>query len=264
MSIIIDAPGYDLRKTLTCGQVFRYKQLSNGAYFVQSRDKICTVQTSNGALSIDCEDKDNLYWTRYFNPLQEPSSLQQLMSSNAVLQAAYVFSKGIQLLRQDPFECLITFIISQQKRIPQIKATVDKLCSLCGPELAPGIYGFPEAKYITHHAISELRLGYRAPYLTGAVREVYAGELVLEDITADKVSYIEAIQRLQRLYGVGFKIANCVALFSLGFYNAFPIDTHIRQLLELPEMSNFREEDCGEYAGLVQQYLYNYAIYNGY
>ena len=264
MSTTLDAPQYDLRKTLTCGQVFRYTELPGGLYQVVSRDKLCKVWTSGSTLCIDCEDADNNYWERYFNPLMEPAELCSLMSGNEVLRSAYEFSKGTQLLRQDPFECLISFIISQQKRIPQIQASIEKLCSLCGDCITQEVYSFPEPSRITRDAVTELRAGYRAPYIYNAAQEVASGNLVLEDYTADKVSYPEAMQRLQRLSGVGVKIADCVALFSLDFTNAFPVDTHIQQLLVLPEMRTFREEECGRYAGLVQQYLYNYALYNGY
>lgn len=265
MSFTLEAPGYDLAKTLKCGQMFRYRELGSDDFMVWSKDQVCRVRKHSGVLIVDTDGEGSHdYWIRFFNATLEPGELERLMSQNAVLREAYQYSKGTRILRQYPFECLIEFIISQQKRIPQIQSALERLCTLCGPALSDGSCGFPEPRLITPIIVEQLRLGYRGPYVANAAADVADGNLVLEDYTADKVTYFTAMQRLQRLMGVGVKVANCVALFSLGFTNAFPEDTHIIKVMQLPEMKDFRPEDCGEYAGYVQQYLYNYALYNGY
>lgn len=264
MSFIIEAPTYDLTKTMTCGQVFRYKALGTDDFEAYSKDLRCRVRMFKDILSVDCDARDNDYWVRYFNTAQSHAELKGLMSVNPVLREAYEFSKGTAVLRQDPFECLVNFIISQQKRIPQIQSCIELLCELCG-EMREGDYrAFPEASQISRSVIPQLRLGYRGPYLYDAAQQVATGDLVLEDYNVKHVSYEVAMQRLQRIHGVGVKVANCVALFSLDFTNAFPIDTHIQKVLDLPDMKDFDPKELGDYAGLVQQYLYNYALYNGY
>lgn len=264
MSIVVSAKGYDIRKTMTCGQVFRYSELPGGLFQVLSRNKVCKVWTADDSLAIDCDERDNDYWVRYFNVSVKDADIQSMMSVNAIMRDAYEFSKGVRLLLQDPFECLIEFIISQQKRIPQIQATMEKLCKACGDQLGPDLYGFPDPEAITPDVVDSLRVGYRAPYIYNAAQEVASGDLILEDFAYGKVSYQSAMQRLQRLPGVGVKVADCVALFALGFPQAFPVDTHIKQLLAVPCMRDFRAEAYGEYAGLIQQHMYYYALHNGY
>lgn len=264
MAITIDANGLDLSKTLKSGQVFRYQELEPYSFRLHVKDQACHVWQVNDTLYIDADDLSSVaMWNCYFNTDTEPSEVERIMSVTPLLRAAYQYSRGIRFLRQDPFECLISFIISQQKRIPQIQASVELLCEKCGPLLPDGSRGFPYAQDISRSIIPQLRLGYRGPYVHAAAMEVADGSLVLGDYMYPKVSYQVAMQRLQRIHGVGTKIADCVALFALGFPNAFPVDTHIIKILAEPELSDFRWEECGDYAGLVQQYLYNYALYNG-
>lgn len=262
MSFTLEAPGYDLSKTIKCGQVFRYVEHGKGDFVLHSKDHLCRVRQHKDVLMVDTDD-DNDYWIHYFNSSLEPSELERIMSASRVLKSAYEYSKGIRILQQDPFECLIEFIISQQKRIPQIKDCLERMCELCGEKLPDGSYAFPKPESITRSIAPQFRLGFREPYVVNAAMEVSQG-FDLEGFRSGNASYDAARLHLMSLHGVGVKIADCVCLFSLGFNDAFPVDTHIQKVLYLFEMEGFRSSDCGEYAGLVQQYIYNWALYNGY
>lgn len=260
---------YSLEKTLKSGQLFRWKELpcSNCIlYSVQSKDKYCTIsQTAEDSIELDCSDGDIEYWKNFFN-LEEsiPSWLKDMMLQNEFLREVYEFSAGIKLLKQDPWECLVCFIISQQKRIDQIMSCVEKLCTSFGKRLDDNLYAFPTPQELYNINLNGMGLGYRQKYIEGAAILIADDLLKLGDLYSSKCDYYKCIAGLKSIYGVGTKIANCVALFSLGHTNAFPIDIHIKRVLSLPEMSNFDRNSLGDYAGLVQQLIFYYALNNNY
>lgn len=265
MSFVVDIPGFDLGKSIESGQIFRFAKIEDGVYKIWAKDYVCGMTQVPDGVRVDtmtdsAEEKD--FWESWLPKPFDPAELEAIMSTNPVLKEAHEYSKGSYLFRQYPFECLMDFIASQRNSIARISQIMFTLCNICGDLLPDTSFAFPRPEQITREAVLTPRAGYRASYLYNAAQEVACGNLVLEDYTADKVSYQTAMARLQRLTGVGVKIADCVALFSLGFTNAFPVDIHIQRVLELEGMRNFREEDCGAYAGLVQQYLYNYALHN--
>lgn len=260
---------YSLEKTLKSGQLFRWKELpcSNCIlYSVQSKDKYCTIsQTAEDSIELDCSDGDVEYWKNFFS-LEEsiPSWLKDMMLQNEFLREVYEFSAGIRLLKQDPWECLVCFIISQQKRIDQIMNCVEKLCTSFGKRLDDNLYAFPTASELYNGNLCTLGLGYRSDYIEGVATRVVNGSLVLDKYDRSRCSYYGCMAGLKSIYGVGSKIANCVALFSLGHTNAFPIDIHIKRVLSLPEMADFDRNSLGDYAGLVQQLIFYYALNNNY
>ena len=270
VSFIVRVDNYDLDKTLKSGQMFRYKEDESGIFRVISRDKICFVkQTETGIVVKTPETKekvlgpDDVYWRNYFGFGRSYAKLEELSRGNAFLEEVIKYNQGLRILKQDSWECLISFIISQQKRIPQIQQSIEKLCAATGKELIGGIFAFPTAEELLSLSIDRVGLGYRKGYVLGAAYLVREGILNLNSITADKVSYKTAMQQLYTVRGVGPKVANCIALFGLGFMEAFPVDTHISKILALPEMTNFNAKAYGDLAGVMQQYLFNYAINHG-
>lgn len=265
MIMSIAAPGADLEKTIKSGQVFRYKQLDEGRFEIHAKDRRAIVWQEGTSVCIEdtCTGNEQA-WAHYFGGLGEMYSLQDVMSTNKVLQEAFEFSRGIGFIRQDPFECLISFIISQRNNIPRIQLCIENLCKTCGAQLSDGSYAFPNPHCITERAVSNIGLGYRDSYVVRAAWLVANGKLDLNAITKGNATYEEAMRTLTNLYGVGPKVANCIALFGLGFTNAFPIDVHIERVLALPEMQGFDPGDHGDLAGYIQQYLFNWALYNGY
>ena len=255
---------YDLAKTLASGQAFRYTLMPDGSYRVISLNRICFVKQLESKITLQVyperyiEDVD--YWVNYFNFDQDISDLLNLVAGNEFLEKVVAYSKGLRMLQQDPWESLVDFIISQQKRIPQIQASIERICELSGKSLGGGLFAFPTPHEILSCSIAPAKLGYREAYILAAAEEIDKGFLNLETLRAPNCSYERCIQRLCAVYGVGLKVANCVALFSLGHIEAFPVDVHIERILALPEMKGFNPKDFGKNAGLIQQYLFKYAI----
>ena len=167
------------------------------------------------------------------------------------------------MLRQEPWEALCSFIISQCNNIPRIKGIVGKLCQKFGREIEDG-FAFPEAEVIaalTPEDLAPIRAGYRAEYIVSAAREVASGALDLEALK--KLPTQEARKRLLAVHGVGKKVADCVLLFGLSKTDAFPVDVWIKRVLDNVYPQGFDASVYGDLAGIVQQYLFFYARDHG-
>lgn len=190
--------------------------------------------------------------------------LDTIVRDNAFMRKVIAESYGVHLLRQDPWETLVCFIISQQNNISRIRKCVETLVDTAGHyDADKGYTYFPTPQNILATNLNGLGLGYRADYIHSAAAMVANGDLVLPNLNACLASYEEAMNTLTGIYGVGVKVANCVCLFGLDFVDAFPVDVHIKRILALPEMQSFRQEDYTGYLGLVQQYLYSYSLKHG-
>jgi len=175
------------------------------------------------------------------------------------LKAASGFAGGIRILRQDPWEALCSFIISQNNNIPRIKGIVERLCASFGEEIKEGFYSFPAAEKIatlTLEDLAPLRSGFRAKYILDGAKRVADGEIDLDALK--ELALDEARQELMKIYGVGEKVADCTLLFGLSHIDAFPKDVWIKKAMaklfdgSLPECA-------APYAGIAQQYIFHYA-----
>ncbi len=194
---------------------------------------------------------------------------------DAPMRAAVVACRGLRLLRQDPWECLASFILSSTKQIVQIRQIVARLCEQFGeqvivPQNHEPAYAFPSAGCIAAAGEAELRackMGFRAPNLRAAARMIAGGDVDLDRVSA--LSVHEARDTLMRLPGVGGKIADCVLLFAYGYPDAFPVDVWVmkalrrlyfpRRAVSLKRLQKFAATHFGPCAGYAQQYLFHYA-----
>jgi N-glycosylase/DNA lyase len=190
------------------------------------------------------------------------------------MRAAMAALRGLRLLRQEPWECLASFILSSTKQIVQIQQIVGELCRRFGEPLPvpaghDAEFSFPSPERLAAATESELRackMGFRAPYLLAAARQVAAGRLDLERLRPLRVEEVRA--ELLRLRGVGEKIANCVLLFAYGFQSAFPVDVWVMKALRelyfprrrpnAERLRQFTLTHFGPWAGYAQQYLFCY------
>jgi N-glycosylase/DNA lyase len=190
------------------------------------------------------------------------------------MRQALAACNGLRLLRQDPWECLASFILSSTKQIVQIRQIVARLCEEFGepipvPPGEPVAYTFPTAQNIAGTTEARLRackMGFRAPYLLAAARMVADGRLDLASLR--KLSRTEARLKLMEIPGVGGKIADCVLLFAYGFDTAFPVDVWIARALQQlyfpkqaateKQLHAFAASYFGPHAGYAQQYLFHY------
>lgn len=191
---------------------------------------------------------------------------------DAPMQIAVERCHGLRLLRQEPWECLASFILSSTKQIVQIRQIVVRLCELHGDQ-NPGFAGEPAFAFPTPEQIAALseaqlrqcKMGFRAPYLRAAARRVADGALDLAGLA--RLELAEARAHLLSLPGVGPKIADCVLLFACGFPTAFPVDVWVMRALRqfyfrnrripLARLREFSTTHFGPHGGYAQQYLFH-------
>ena len=265
---------YDLAATLLSGQAFRWQLRGNAWVGVIGRNWV-SLEAANGVLAARAATPV-ADWNWLTNYLQIHLDLDDVLASfpnDEPMRRAVGACRGLRLLRQDPWECLASFILSSTKQIVQIRQIITLLCERHGDplpaldDIAP-VHAFPSPTQLARLGESELRsckMGFRAPYLSETARIVTAGELDLARIQQMPVT--EAREELMKLPGVGRKIADCVLLFAYGFPTAFPVDVWVmRALRELyfrrrptrARLERFIETYFGCNAGYAQQYLFHY------
>ncbi len=251
---------FDLRKIADSGQVFRITE-ENDIWTVLSADKICRAIIEGDCCIIRCSTEDDSYWKHYFDIENDYKAYRDSVDENdGFLKAAVEHGKGIRILNQDPWEMLISFIISQRKNIPAIRSCIEKICSRWGRELEPGIYAFPTPEELTAATLDELcecSLGYRAEYVYLASKAVAEGTLDLSSLVL--LDDDELLGKLLSLKGVGIKVANCVLLFGFHRIGAFPVDVWIDRVQKEYYSGHFPIEKYEGYAGVMQQYIFYYA-----
>ena len=256
-----DKKSLDIRKIADSGQTFRMcfdekRSLEQGfdVYRCIALDKMCYA----GGGSVACPAEDDAFWREYFDlETSYESFIDAIDPDDLYLTRVAEFGKGIRILKQDPWEMLITFIISQRRSIPSIKTCVEALCKRWGRQIAADIYAFPTPAELASASMEELAscsLGYRTEYVYLAAQGAASGELDLESMRG--LSDAELLAALMALRGVGPKVANCVSLF--GFYRigAFPIDVWIDRVLKEHYPNGFPMERYKGFAGVMQQYMF--------
>lgn len=274
-SAVFPVRDYDLGATLESGQAFRWNHVDGGWNgVIQNR----WVRLRADAFSITAEAAQPVSdWSWLTNYLQIELDLGAVVGTfpdDEPIRAAVNACRGLRLLRQDPWECLASFILSSTKQIVQIRQIVSVLCERFGEPIpaaaqyAPA-FAFPSPARLARASEAELRackMGFRAPYLLETARNVTAGAIDLERLRELPVEI--AREELVKLPGVGRKIADCVLLFAYGFQSAFPVDVWVIKALQklyfprrrasAKRLRHFSETHFGPNAGYAQQYLFHY------
>ena len=257
----LEIPHLKLDMVANSGQCFRMKALDADTYRVLAGKKqVDITPLGDGRFQLSCEERETDGWRRYFDIETDYGPLlTELPAGDDFLHRAASCCDGLRILRQEPFETLISFICSQRKSIPAIRDCVERLCEHFGEKLSEDIYAFPTPEQLARAAESELRacaLGYRAPYVLGTARLVASGAL---DLTACSSLSDEALQQaLMDCPGVGVKVASCVMLFAYHRFSIAPVDVWIQKVIdeEYGGMSPFPA--WGARAGWYQQMLFYY------
>jgi N-glycosylase/DNA lyase len=266
---------YNLSLTLSCGQAFRWHPFEQH-WFGVVEDHWIRAEASTSKLTIrtthSSPDWDLI--SDYFQTTQEIAEITDRFPNDPHLNQAVKSFKGMRLLRQHPWECLASFILSSTKQIPHIQKITESIATHYGKPLAvpkdhPPVSTFPSPEVLSQVSESDLRklgMGYRAPYLKMSAQMIASGDLSLSEIV--KQPYEEAKTSLQRLHGVGPKIADCVLLFAFGKQDAFPIDVWVRRALKelyfpgkkisQSKLETFAKTYFQPYPGYAQQYLFHY------
>ena len=271
------AHNYNLAATLTSGQAFRWYPTPAGEWQgIVGRDHLTLRQHASGIEAHSSTPNPN--WPaieHYFQTDIDIDAITATFPNDPPMQGAIAACPGLRLLRQDPWECLASFILSSTKQNIQIQQNVAALCSCYGDDLkipdpqSPIHNSFPSAAKLASLTESQLRsckMGFRAPYLLQTARIISSNQLNLESLRA--LPTHQARETLCELPGVGEKIANCVLLFAYGFQDAFPVDVWVQKAIRqlyfpkrkptAKRLKTFVQTHFGPNAGYAQQYLFHY------
>lgn len=270
---------FKLKHIFECGQCFRWIKNDDKSYTGVIKDRVINVSQVNDIVTFkDCSEEDYVdFIEEYFDMKRDYSIIKdKLRKMDSDLEAAVEFGEGIRILNQDPFEMIITFILSSNNRIPMIMRAVNGLSEKFGDYIenieGKKYYMFPSANRLADAEISELRLsgvGFRDKYVGKTSTIISNNPKFIDDLV--DMDYINAFKELQKLSGIGPKVADCIALFSLKKTQAFPVDTWVKKVMEyfyIKEDSSFKiikeyaDNNYGDIAGFAQQYLFYYAREN--
>lgn len=250
----------NIQKIMDSGQCFRISNIGKGRYIVISKDLACIAIQSGSDTELLCNNSDKDYWEEYFNvgiDLEEVN--RTLVNKVDYVDRAVNFSKGLRLLKQDKYECLISFIISQRKSIKAIRSSIEKICVNFGEkkEIFDIEYNtFPSVEQLYLKNLDGCGLGYRDKYIEGLIVKLYNSEIDLQKIS--EMQYNESLVELKKIKGVGDKVANCALLYAFDKINAFPIDVWMQRIIDNEFDGKFPYNEYKQYRGILQLYMFYY------
>lgn len=268
---------FTLSQILECGQCFHFDKLDEEVYEVVAFGRAVKMEQTDKVLRIygsSMEDYEGI-WKLYLDMDNDYGLIKQsVIKAEGALKTAVDEKSGIHILNQDFFETLISFIVSQNKSIPQIKQCVKNISHRFGDEVigynGEAFYVFPDVQRLhdaTEEELRECKVGFRAPYIKNATEAVYSGAVTKEKL--DELDIAQARELLMTIKGVGEKVANCVLLFGLGRREAFPVDVWMKRIMEQmyfdgkdtkkQDIEAFAVNKFGDLGGYAQQYLFDYA-----
>ena len=271
MTARLQIPNFSLKHTLECGQFFRFTKVLD-TYIVQSSDRIFPIRQRGEYLFY--EGVEEPFLIQFFRLDEDLYFIYKEIDQDPVIHQAIERYRGMRLIRQDPWECLISFLCSSAKAISHIRSMIEVLCKSSGRKVFWGNYmgyGFPEPHCIGNPLqLEPVRAGFRTSYLVKASQCIDRSQL----LSLKSLSYREAREQLMSLSGVGKKVADCTLLYSLDFLEAFPMDTWIRKGLQKiyfkgerageKTMEEFVSNHFGPYAGYAQLYLFHFWRHNSF
>ena len=256
---------FNLEETLDCGQAFRWKPYNSNTWVGIALGRKLYISLIDGVIVLhNCslaEYKNK--WHDYFDIDRDYGKIIEILSENQVLKTAASLNSGIRILKQDTWETLCSFIISQNNNIPRIKGIIERLCEKFGDQLSDGGYTFPSAEKIaklTPDELCDIRCGFRARYIIDGAKKYINKEIDLSIIASADIDTARA--ELMKIKGVGVKVADCTLLFGFGRIDALPKDVWIKRAIneyfdgEFPAFAK-------DYAGIAQQYIFNYIRQQG-
>lgn len=262
---------FDLKKIADSGQCFRAKEIEPGFFrFITGKHFVYIRQVDKNSFYVECSEHEwERIWEKYFDfetnymaIRYEIQKFAETISFGNYLNAAADFGAGIRILRQEPFETLVSFIISQRKSIPAIKKSVELICDGFGEIIHTpyeDLRAFPTPEKLsvaTILGLSHCALGYRGSYVRDAIEKVRLNVVDLEDLPHSKNE--DMLNELKEIKGVGDKIANCVALYAYHRLNISPVDVWIKRAIDEDFHGVNIFAEFGEHAGVLQQYIFYY------
>jgi len=274
--IVLDCTdSFNIAQTLECGQCFRFEKTNDG-YLILARGKVLNVSQIGERVEFwPCTMLEfEQIWLDYFDLRRDYRNIKEVISANDfVMRDAVEFAPGIRILRQDVWESLISFIISQNNRIPMIKKVIGNICEAYGDKISDGCYSFPTSKQLAQAKEEDLmrcKTGFRAKYILDATNKVLSGEIAPDDF--ENLPTDEVRRRLMSIAGVGPKVSDCVLLFACARFEVFPTDVWVKRIMshfyfdgvetKIDDIHALAKKRFGQYAGFAQQYLFHYVRCN--
>lgn len=273
--VTIDNQYFSVSQICRSGQCFRLDPGEEGIYELIAGDRFLRIKTDGEGMTkktiLYCTREEyESFWREYFDmDTSYDRYLAGIDPEDEYLRAAGQFGSGIRILRQDVWEMIITFILSQQNNIPRIKGLIRAISGKYGKKMETenGVQydAFPSPEQLaaaTEEELRALKLGYRSRYICGTAHMAASEKVDLEQIK--KMDYPEAKAELMKFPGIGGKVADCICLFALHHMDAFPVDTHIQKVLDARYSGRFPFEKYRGCAGVMQQYIFYYDLnWNG-
>lgn len=259
---------FDLEQICQSGQCFRMSREMENRYSIIVGERYLELEQKEDACVFYCDEEEfESFWKEYFDlDCNYASWIAQINPRDSYLKNAAEFGSGIRILRQDLWEVIVSFLISQQNNIVRIRRCINNICERYGEERINGrgeiYYEFPKPESLAglpEDALMECNLGYRSKYVVRTAKSIVNGEIDLEAVY--KMPYKEARQELLKLFGVGEKVADCICLFALHHLQAFPVDTHINQALQKHYKRGFPNRRYQGCRGVMQQYIFYYELF---
>ena len=258
---------FSLEQICVSGQCFRMQPMENGRYQVIAGDRYLEAWQEGDRTVFDCtEDEFETFWKDYFDlDTDYGAYIGRINPNDRYLVTAANCGQGVRILRQDLWEMIVTFLISQQNNIRRIRRCIDLICKNYGEAMisrnGTSYYAFPAPEAfagLEENALMACNLGYRSKYVIRTAEQILGGQTDLDRIRM--LSYSGARKELLELFGVGEKVADCICLFALHHLQAFPVDTHIRQVLEQHYKKGFPNRRYRDCRGVMQQYIFYYEL----
>ncbi len=262
---------FDIDSTITCGQIFRYTKENNN-YTIILKDRVISLTVDNQNINIESNNEDNLeeVINDYFDLKRDYKKIEDdIIKMDKNIEQAILESHGLHMIHQDPFETIISYVISQNNRVPSITNSLNLIAQRYGKKIVfkdKEYYLFPsyqDLKTIKEEEYRECKVGFRDKYLLGIVESINNKTLDLDkiyDMTSD-----EALNYLMSFKGIGNKVASCILLFAYQKFDVYPIDTWVKKFMKddyniegLKEIKEFTVKTYKEYSGLAIQYMFNY------
>ncbi len=257
--------GIDLAATFECGQCFRFNRVADSKYKTEytgvAHGKLLRIADDGEFLYLNATNEEfTSVWLDFLGLKENYGNIHSEIlakSNNKALHRAIEKGSGIRILKQDPWETVCSFIISQNNNIPRIKGLVETLSRAAGEEISDGIYSFPTPEAVMslgEDGLRALKVGFRAPYIYDAAKKFADCTIKADEILALPTD--EAAKLLCSIKGIGPKVAACALLFGFSKYDAFPIDVWMKRVLKEHFSSDFDPQSLGKYAGIAQQVLF--------
>ena len=271
MLVINNINNLDLDNTICCGQIFRYEKLEDDSYIVILKDRVVKLKYIDNKLYIDSNNMDNIENViREYLDLDRDyiSIIENIKECDDVLGKYLDKSIGLKMIKQDPIECIISYIISQNNSVRNIKNSLDLISYKFGDKvifLDKEYYLFPNIDKLSKISLEEFReckVGFRDRYLVDIISDIVVNRLNVNYIF--EMNSEDSLRYLMSFRGIGMKVASCILLFAYGKYDVYPIDTWVKKYMDTnygfedeKKIKEFCKEKYGKYSGLAIQYMFN-------